>query len=461
MDKVVKLFILLLILSIFGVDVSWAEAVDRRLAGYVVLQVEENGEAWYVHPGTLSRYYLGRPEQAFRVMREQGVGISNADISRIPVGLTPRQEPDRDGDGLSDELETALGSNPGLMDSDNDGYNDLEELKRGFNLNGSGQVAYDPAFARRQAGRIFLQVQSHGEAWYVYPRDNKRYYLGRPADAFSLMRGLGLGVSNADLGQVPARTPAYNLSSLEAKVFDLVNDERQQAGLERLKWNDELAFVARGHSDDLARENSAFTELGRTCDFPLIHHEGLNGGLYNSQRLANSGHYYYSRTGENIALVASASYSVVYRPGSRAESELEECDSRRHRQEQQFLSALDKAEADGQKIAVLEQELSERQAAYQEGAEVEIKNLNWRDEDDIARDTVAGWMDSRGHRANILTPEFNEAGLGIARVNGYVISTQVFIERADCGYRYGVCCQKEGYYPYCYNPYTCENNICR
>lgn len=26
-------------------------------------------------------------------------------------------------------------------------------------------------------GRILLQVESHGEAWYVNPKDEKRYYM--------------------------------------------------------------------------------------------------------------------------------------------------------------------------------------------------------------------------------------------------------------------------------------------
>ena len=46
------------------------------------------------------------------------------------------------------------------------------------------------------SGRILLQVESHGEAWYVNPINSQRYYLGRPDDAYSVMRNLGLGISN-------------------------------------------------------------------------------------------------------------------------------------------------------------------------------------------------------------------------------------------------------------------------
>jgi hypothetical protein len=50
----------------------------------------------------------------------------------------------------------------------------------------------------RLSGRILLQVQSKGEAWYVNPVNKLKYFLGRPADAFAAMRGLGLGISNKD-----------------------------------------------------------------------------------------------------------------------------------------------------------------------------------------------------------------------------------------------------------------------
>ncbi len=45
-------------------------------------------------------------------------------------------------------------------------------------------------------GKILLQTEDKGRAWYVYPKNYKRYYLGRPADAFQVMSKLGLGVEH-------------------------------------------------------------------------------------------------------------------------------------------------------------------------------------------------------------------------------------------------------------------------
>ena len=51
-------------------------------------------------------------------------------------------------------------------------------------------------FANKLKGLIVLQVEDNGEAYYIYPNDSKKYYLGRPADAFSVMRKLGLGATH-------------------------------------------------------------------------------------------------------------------------------------------------------------------------------------------------------------------------------------------------------------------------
>ncbi|MFH1661639.1 MAG: hypothetical protein ABIA02_00875 [Candidatus Falkowbacteria bacterium] len=65
------------------------------------------------------------------------------------------------------------------------------------------QLNVDTELANSLKGKILLQVESNGEAYYIYPDDNKKYYLGRPADAFRIMRELGLGITNSDLSKIP------------------------------------------------------------------------------------------------------------------------------------------------------------------------------------------------------------------------------------------------------------------
>jgi uncharacterized protein YkwD len=134
------------------IGTSATSSLAYAQSGKILLQVEENGEAWYVYPKNFQRYYFGRPADAFSIMRSLGLGITNADLAKIPV----------EGD-----------------------------FSQG-----------DSALRKRLSGSILLQVEEHGEAWYVYPGNLKRYYLGRPADAFAIMRSLGLGITNQDLDTI-------------------------------------------------------------------------------------------------------------------------------------------------------------------------------------------------------------------------------------------------------------------
>jgi hypothetical protein len=190
-----------------------ADTLFHFLAGRILLQVEENGEAWYVNPQNWKRSFLGRPDDAFSVMRQQGIGISNENLAKIPVSLDYLSGKDSNGDGLPDAFKEALGLDVYSADSDGDGYDDLTELLQGHNPLGASPIAYDFNFSKAQAGKIFIQVENNGEAWYVNPVDIKRYFLGRPLDAFNIMRNLGLGITNKDLEilEVEQVNNAYNL----------------------------------------------------------------------------------------------------------------------------------------------------------------------------------------------------------------------------------------------------------
>jgi hypothetical protein len=79
----------------------------------------------------------------------------------------------------------------------------------------SGLLPKDQGLVNQLKGRILLQVERNGEAWYVNPTDEKRYFLGRPADAFAIMRQLGIGITNADLAGISIN---YALSTIKVSV---------------------------------------------------------------------------------------------------------------------------------------------------------------------------------------------------------------------------------------------------
>ena len=135
--------------------------IADRTSGYILLQVEENGEAWYVYPDDGKRYYMADGSAAYSIMRELGLGITDADLSLIPSVST------------TDEMQ----SQPSICQTN--------------------------STAARVAGRILLQVEQLGEAWYVSPDSCRRIYMADGDDAYTIMRYLGLGITNNDLEQIP------------------------------------------------------------------------------------------------------------------------------------------------------------------------------------------------------------------------------------------------------------------
>jgi hypothetical protein len=163
--------------------------------------------------------FLSRPADAFDLLRGEGVGITDADLNRIPIGLAALSGLDSDADGLPDALEDALGTDPRLADSDGDGFADPTEIVGGYDARGTGRRPIDADFAARQRGRIFLQVEGHGEAWWINPDDRRRYFLGRPADAFALMRSFGLGITTKNLSAIPTGSVAASGQASAAPVL--------------------------------------------------------------------------------------------------------------------------------------------------------------------------------------------------------------------------------------------------
>ncbi|MDP2736214.1 MAG: serine protease [bacterium] len=115
-----------------------------KLKGKILLQVESHGEAYYVNSKDSKRYYMSNGNEAYRIMRYLGVGITDKDLSKVKS---------------------------------------------------------DKIFAKKNSGKIFLQVEAHGEAYYIDFNGNV-YYLKDGSAAYAIMRDLGLGITNNDLSKI-------------------------------------------------------------------------------------------------------------------------------------------------------------------------------------------------------------------------------------------------------------------
>lgn len=174
-----KIFFLIFFILFFAqTNIALSESLSSRLKGRILLQAESHGEAWYINPDTEKRIYLGRPADAFNIMRELGLGITN---------------------------------------------NNLDKIAK------EGEADKDINLAKKLSGKILLQVEKNGEAWYVNPQDYKRYFLGRPLDAFNLMRRLGLGISNENLKKIEEKKSALTYGSyITGQVINSQNNPVQK-----------------------------------------------------------------------------------------------------------------------------------------------------------------------------------------------------------------------------------------
>ena len=74
--------------------------------------------------------------------------------------------------------------------------------------------------ATNLSGRILLQVQDSGQAWYVSPTNNQRYLLSSSDDSFKSLIKLGLGVSNKNFLAFQKSAPTKLLGRILIKVED-------------------------------------------------------------------------------------------------------------------------------------------------------------------------------------------------------------------------------------------------
>jgi uncharacterized protein YkwD len=147
-------------------------------------------------------------------------------------------------------------------------------------------------------------------------------------------------------------------------VHELVNQQRSGSGLSALRFDPVLADIARKHSEDMGLQHY-FAHMNPAGQNPTA--RGTAAG-YNCRKTYGS--YYQYGIAENLFLNNLYSSATYY---------------------------------------------SNRETVY-----------HWNTPEAIAQITVAGWMNSSGHRENILTPTFDREGIGIAIASEKVYITENF-----------------------------------
>ncbi|MCX6743959.1 MAG: hypothetical protein NTX82_00345 [Candidatus Parcubacteria bacterium] len=167
-----KKILLIAVIGVLGITTfASAATLAQRLNGTILLQVEANGEAWYINPTDNMRYYMKDGAVAYQMMRNFGLGITDADLAKIP--------------SVSSTSE----------------------------MNSSSSICLNNTTTNRLKGKILLQVQQHGEAWYIYPKTCRRIYMKDGEAAYGIMRFLGLGITNKDLSLINVNESFNNTAS--------------------------------------------------------------------------------------------------------------------------------------------------------------------------------------------------------------------------------------------------------
>lgn len=139
--------------------------------------------------------------------------------------------------------------------------------------------------------------------------------------------------------------------AVEEEVHRLINSERVKRGLAELNWDDQVATIARAHSEDMAA-NDYFRHDNLEGESPT---DRGNRGGYPCRKALGGGSFSYGLA-ENIWMGWEFSSFTYGLGGTR---------------------------------------------------------YDWMSQTQLAKQAVSSWMDSPGHRENILAPEYNAAGVGI------------------------------------------------
>lgn len=166
----------------------------------------------------------------------------------------------------------------------------------------------------------------------------------------NLVAVLALGAAQSDLlARQQNPQPAVAATDLAKRIHAQINERRKKHGLRSLTWNDSLSQIALKHSRDMANRNY----LGHDTPEGITFSDRYRLDGYSCEiRIGNQVH-----TGaENIAL------------------------------------------------GRLYNSMSTRNG---------VADYRWNSVQQIALKTVDGWMNSPGHRENILTPYWRQEGIGV------------------------------------------------
>lgn len=205
-----------------------------------------------------------------------------------------------------------------------------------------------------------------------------------------------------------------NTARIARDIHIAINQIRTKNNLNALAWDDELSEVALSHSLDQSRDNQRLTDPSLLCQYPTIRHEGFETGFGVRDRVIHAS-IDFRAVGENIAMIPgtkSRSYTFGF------DKDTPNCPSR-------DIAEINSLKDEEDYKISLETLLSATRSIQKVAFIREVKYT----QDEIINLAVDGWMNSPGHRENVLYKDYTHGGIGVVKINEYYIITHNFLGR--------------------------------
>ena len=191
-----------------------------------------------------------------------------------------------------------------------------------------------------------------------------------------------------------------NITKIETLIHQKVNQERKKLGLSSLTYDNQISNIARAHSQDMAKNN-------------YFEHTSLSGKEPWDRGFA----YGYNVCGTLEAIALQERYDKLPKTTSSEYAYQQAMSIYR-----QLNIKIQNDELFGGLGENIFQNWTYSSITYVNG----IPIYDWNTEEEIAQQTVDGWMNSDGHRENILS-SFHSEGIGVAvGTDDKVLITQDF-----------------------------------
>ena len=211
--------------------------------------------------------------------------------------------------------------------------------------------------------------------------------------------------------------PNYDFNTLALNVHNLVNQKRREDNLGELIWDEAIARIAIEHGIDQARDNIETTNPDLFCQYPLIRHEGFSFGFTLGDRLRARNASFRSAS-ENLAIMPLTKNLIFQHPRNNPPPPCPVVDT---------VKPINNTQE--AKTNAHQETLRASLRAVQGLQPINWVNKEWKTADELAKSVVDGWMNSEGHRRNILTPALNFGGVGVVEVNNHIILVHKFVGR--------------------------------